>query len=119
MANNPATLTTGGGVRVRLLIAPQCGFCDDAKAILERVAKDYPLTVETVALDSPEGEQLALQGNILFPPGLFLDGEPFSYGRLSERKLRQELERRIRSQTGGVGKRLSSSRVSRSAECSR
>jgi len=100
MANN---LSTGGRIRVRLLTAPQCGFCDDAKVILERVAKDYPLTVETLAFDSPEGEQLALQSALLFPPGLFLDGEPFSYGRLSERKLRQELERRIHNQTVGVG----------------
>jgi len=29
----------------------------------------------------------------MFPPGLFLDGEPFSYGRPSERKLRKALER--------------------------
>ncbi len=27
----------------------------------------------------------------MFPPGLFLDGEPFSYGRPSERKLRKAL----------------------------
>lgn len=31
----------------------------------------------------------------MFPPGIFLDGEPFSYGRPSERKLRRELERRL------------------------
>ena len=103
MSNDPAKPTAVGVVRVTLLTAPQCRFCDDAKAILERVAKDYPLTIETVALDSPEGEQLALQGNILFPPGLFLDGEPFSYGRPSERKLRQELERRNRRRIGWAG----------------
>ncbi len=33
---------------------------------------------------------------MLFPPGIFLDGEPFSYGRPSERKLRRELERRLK-----------------------
>lgn len=102
MVNNHATHTTDL-VRVWLLAAPQCGFCDDAKAILERVAQDYPLTIETIALDSPEGERLALQGSILFPPGLFLDEEPFSYGRLSERKLRQELERRNRRRKGEAG----------------
>ncbi len=33
----------------------------------------------------------------MFPPGLFLDGEPFSYGRPSERKLRKVLARRARA----------------------
>jgi hypothetical protein len=29
-----------------------------------------------------------------FPPAVLIDGEPFSYGRLSERKLRRDLARR-------------------------
>jgi len=44
---------------------------------------------------SPEGQALAERGGILFPPGVFLDGAPFSYGRLSERRLRRELRRRL------------------------
>jgi hypothetical protein len=47
-----------------------------------------------VALRSPAGERLALKGGVLFPPGLFLDDEPFCYGRVSERTLREELARR-------------------------
>ena len=38
-------------------------------------------------------QRLATQGGLLFPPGILIDGEPFSYGRLSERKLRRELDR--------------------------
>lgn len=30
----------------------------------------------------------------MFAPGLLVDGEPFSYGRVSERKLRRTLARR-------------------------
>ncbi len=30
----------------------------------------------------------------MFPPGIFIGGEPFSYGRPSEKKLRRELEKR-------------------------
>ena len=93
-ARNPLTAC----IRVTLLTKPQCGFCDDAKAILSRLAEEYPLVVEMVDVGSPAGEQLALRGGVLFPPGLFLDGAPFSYGRLSERKLRRELERRMSGQ---------------------
>lgn len=36
-----------------------------------------------------------LAGSVsLFAPCIFVEGAPFSYGRLSERKLRRELERR-------------------------
>ena len=59
-----------------------------------RLAVDFPLVVETVDLGTAEGQVLALQGGMLFPPGIFLDGRPISYGRVSERKLRRELVRR-------------------------
>src|SRR6266852_375803 len=78
-----------------LLTQEHCGFCAQAKEILNRLAPEYGLSVSTLALDSPEGEALAVRSGILFPPGIFLDGEPFSYGRPSERKLRRELERRL------------------------
>ena len=90
-ANPPAQ-----SIRITLLTRAHCGFCDDAKVILERLRHDYPLVIETVDLDSSEGGRLAIRGGILFPPGIFVDGEPFSYGRLSERKLRLALEGRMR-----------------------
>lgn len=86
--------TSANPILVTLLTKARCGFCDDAKAILSRLARDYPLVIETLDLESPAGEQLARRGGVLFPPGIFLDDQPFSYGRLSEKKLRRELERR-------------------------
>jgi len=62
--------------------------------VLDRLADDYPLQITVQEVASPEGRALAADGGILFPPGVLLDGEPFSYGRLSERKLRRELDRR-------------------------
>ena len=85
---------------VTLLTQAHCAFCDQAKEILARLATEYPLTVTTVDLASPEGQALALHGGVLFPPGLFLADEAFSYGRLSERKLRRELDRRLGSARG-------------------
>lgn len=84
-------------MEVLLLTRDHCAFCDQAKEILVRLAADYRLHVSTLDLHSPEGQDLALRGGILFPPGLFLEGEAFSYGRLSERKLRRELDRRLGS----------------------
>ena len=78
-----------------LLTQENCGFCAQAKEILDRLSGEYQLSVTTLDLNSPEGQALAMRGGVLFPPGIFIDGEPFSYGRPSERKLRCEIERRL------------------------
>ncbi len=81
-------------VEITLLTQEQCRFCDLAKEILDRVGRDYPLQVREVDLATAEGPRLANAVGVLFAPGVLLDGEAFSYGRLSERKLRRELDRR-------------------------
>src|SRR6266852_3580977 len=84
-------------VSIHILTQPECAFCDAAKAIFERLSRDYPLSVSTVAIDSPEGASLAQRGGVMFPPGIFIDGKPFSYGRPSERKIRREIEQRLQA----------------------
>lgn len=82
-------------VDVTLLTQQECGFCDDARQILGRLGADYPLRVRIVDVATPEGERLATDARMMFPPGILIDGEPFSYGRPSERKLRRALDRRL------------------------
>ena len=74
-----------------LLTKDDCHFCDEAKRVLTRFAADGHLAFRELRLDSPEGQRLATDAGAPFPPVLFLDGEYFSYGRLSERKLRRAL----------------------------
>jgi glutaredoxin len=88
-----------GPLKVLILTQASCGFCNDAKAIVDRLSKEHRLSVSTVSLDSAEGRALAARGGIMFPPGIFIDGDPFSYGRLSERKLRREIARRLATQS--------------------
>lgn len=82
-------------VQVVLLTREDCAFCHDAEEILERLSEEYALRVRTVDLDAPEGQELGERGGVLFPPGIVIDGRPFSYGRPSERKLRRELEKHL------------------------
>lgn len=79
--------------RVTLLTQASCAFCDQAKNVLARLGTDYRLDITEVSLDTDDGRGLGLRHGILFAPGILLDGELFSYGRLSERKLRRELNR--------------------------
>lgn len=82
-------------LKILILTQESCTFCDSAKTMLERLSDEYPLSVLTLSLETPEGQELAEKNRILFPPGLFIDGEAFSYGRPSEGKLRHEIERRL------------------------
>ncbi|WP_131746777.1 glutaredoxin family protein [Frankia sp. Cppng1_Ct_nod] len=96
MTDTPTSAIPAPAVRtvtVTLLTQADCTLCDHAKAVLARVARDHPLTVEEVTLDSDAGRTLAAQAGMLFAPGVLVDGAPFSYGRLSERRLRRTLAR--------------------------
>lgn len=77
---------------VTLLTKGDCDLCEHAKAVLARISADLPeVVVDTVDLNSDAGRQLAERSGMAFPPAVLLDGEPFSHGRLSERRLRRAL----------------------------
>lgn len=76
---------------ITLLTQPDCGLCEHAKTVLANVARDLPITVKEVDLASADGQQLAAGAWVLFAPGVLIDGTPFAYGRLSERRLRRAL----------------------------
>lgn len=81
-------------VEVVLLTQANCAFCHDAEEILGRLSAEFGFAVMRLDLDTPEGQDTAIRGGVLFPPGILIDRESFSYGRPSERKLRREFERR-------------------------
>jgi glutaredoxin len=81
-------------LEVVLLTQADCAFCHDAEDILDHLSAEYGFVVTRLDLDTPKGQETAIRGGVLFPPGILIDGEPFSYGRPSERRLRTEFERR-------------------------
>lgn len=80
---------------ITIVTTDDCAFCEQAKEVLARLAADAPLAVREVPLDSPEGRQITATVAAPFPPVVLLDGEAFSYGRLSERRLRKVLAGRV------------------------
>jgi len=81
-------------VQITLLTQSSCALCDHAKKVLRRVGRDYPLRITEIDLAGEEGQLLARQAGVLFAPGVLVDGESFSFGRISERKLRRTLDKR-------------------------
>jgi hypothetical protein len=82
-------------VEITLLTQDDCAFCDMAKEVLGRLDGVYPLRITEISLASDQGQRLARSAGVLFAPGLLVDGAPFSYGRLSERKLCRTLDKRL------------------------
>jgi hypothetical protein len=79
--------------RVTLLTQPDCGLCEQAKTVLGRLVDQNLITVAEVDLASPDGRALAVRHGVLFAPGVLIEGQAFSYGRLSEKRLRRHLAR--------------------------
>ena len=82
-------------MNITLLTQPSCEYCDHAHAILTRLAGEFGFELITLSFDSDTGADLARRGGLLFAPGVVIDGTAFSHGRLSERKLRRALARRL------------------------
>ncbi len=76
---------------VTLLTQADCALCEHAKGVLARVGADHPLEITEIDLASGPGRAVAGRAGVLFAPGLLVDGRPFGYGRLSERRLRRAL----------------------------
>ncbi len=64
-------------IEVLLLTQDDCKFCDEAKAILTRLGAVFPLRINTAELSSSQGQALALEAGLLFPPGILINGRPF------------------------------------------
>jgi len=78
---------------ITLLTQDDCALCEHAKGVLARVGADHLLEVTEIGLESEQGRALAVQAGVLFAPGVLVEGRPFGYGRLSERRLRRTLGR--------------------------
>ena len=78
---------------ITLLTQADCALCEHAKGVLARVGQDHPLEVTEIGLGSDQGRALAERAGVVFAPGVLVDGRPFGYGRLSERRLRRALGR--------------------------
>ncbi len=99
------TQSAAAPVRVTVATSPACHFCEDAREALDGLAREYPLTVEETAADSPAGQVLLREhGNGMFPLVL-VDGAFFAAGRLPRRKLARLLATRAAAAAAGAGAR--------------
>ena len=86
-------LHDGDRIDVLVVTSPACHLCALATDVLERLSDEFPLVTRQVDMESPEGDSIVRASRAPFPPMIVIDGEFYGYGRLSEKKLRKDLER--------------------------
>lgn len=74
-----------------LLTASDCHLCEHARAVLQRLSEEIALQRIELAWSDPQAAALIRRDGIPFPPALYIDGDLWAYGRLSERALRKKL----------------------------
>ncbi len=79
-------------IEILILTRENCGYCEDALKIIQAYQPAKCFHIQTCSIDSPEGMELVLKNRILFPPGIFINGALFSYGRFSQRKFERFLQ---------------------------
>ncbi len=85
-------------VEILLVTAPRCHFCSDALALLDDLASEYNLAIDTIALESDDGVAIATRFRVPFPPVLLINGTYFGHGRISRRKLTKALDAIVRTE---------------------
>ncbi len=81
---------------LRLYSRPGCHLCDEMKAVVERVARSVPLTIEVV--DITTDPQLEARYGLEIPV-LLIEGKKAAKYRVSE----DELTRILGGRAGGAG----------------
>lgn len=78
-------------IRVTLVTAPGCHFCDGAQEVLADLGHRFPLSIDLVPLNSDAGRDLVVRYRVPYPPIVLVNGTFFGYGRISRRRLERHL----------------------------
>lgn len=81
-------------VSVQEIMLPGCYECIRfTKLWEEKISKDFPeAKLETIDGTTSQGQKLIVKYGIFSAPGIVINGELFSTGRVKEKKLRQKLQ---------------------------
>ncbi|TAM56404.1 hypothetical protein EPN52_14970 [bacterium] len=80
---------------VTLIEAEDCHLCHDAHAILDRLTSEgCPMDITVLDWTDHAAKPLLQRDGVPFPPALYVDGELWAYGRVSERAIRKRLAKR-------------------------
>lgn len=78
-----------GAIRIKLYTKEGCCLCEEMKAVIERVRRDYPVELCDVDIEQDEALKARYGEEI---PILFIEGRKAFKLRVSEQALRRKLD---------------------------
>lgn len=81
-------------IKIQEVSTPGCAHCAEARRLLEQeIKQEYPnMDIEFVDTLSEAGQKLVRQYGIMASPGIIVNGELFSVGKLSKQKLIEKIQ---------------------------
>ena len=88
-------------IKIQELSTPGCSSCASAKELLEKEIKpNFPeVEVEYIDMITEQGQKMVLKYGIMSSPGIIVNGELFSIGRLDKDKLIKKIKESSKLQT--------------------
>jgi glutaredoxin len=76
-------------IKIQEVSTPGCAHCAEARRLLEQeIKQQFPnVDIEFIDMLSPEGQKLVQEYGIMASPGIIVNGELFSMGKLNKQKL--------------------------------
>lgn len=81
-------------IKLEEVVVPRCAECARFKELWEnKLSQEFP-NVEFKEIDAtaPGGQEILIKYGIMASPGIIVNGELFSVGRVNEEKLRSKLQ---------------------------
>lgn len=69
-----------------------CEHCEETRALLHKIQKEYDLAIKEIDMASPQGMELVMQYRIMLAPAIIIDKNLISMGKVSEKSLREKLQ---------------------------
>jgi glutaredoxin len=81
-------------IKIQEVSTPGCSSCAAAKELLEsEIRPNFPdVEIEYIEMLSNEGQKMVQQYGIMSSPGIIVNGELFSVGKLSKDKLIEKIK---------------------------
>lgn len=82
-------------IKIELYYTPTCPDCLPAKKIVQEVLKEYK-NIEYKEINAKENMELVEKLGITHVPTIFINGEMIFVEKVDEKKLREEIEKRLK-----------------------
>lgn len=79
-------------ITITMVSTEGCHTCKEVKETLNKLTSEYDLSINEVDATTDKGQELIKKHNISSSPGLIINNEFFSSGKVTEKQLRNKFD---------------------------